>query len=409
MKLSPEVRRDAIAAASCAAITGEEWTLRDGHGRALTGGNLDDLLDRAVRRERVEIEIDILAYEQGAVGKDGKPLRNRSSVRFRDKILTKLGRSGTGTPFLRDHRQGDSSARGGTVIASETTKLDDGRYQIRQTVRLTEPTAVERALRGLMSAVSIGWRPTGPVHCTLCKAEVLTECLHLPGDHDEESDSHVEWEFQDAELIETSEVPVPGVQTAGIESIRAALSAATFRGSSPQESPDMSKLVGVATLLGLAATAGEDEITSAVTVLRTERDALSAQLAAEQKRALEISAQLAHHEAQLARQAEDVWIADGIKAGKIMKGAHENALRAYFQSNPDGARAMLVAAPVITPVGQGSQLQPMAGAVTEATQTALQLSQLGVNHPKARAFAKAFGAKDPDKALALYAQSMQEG
>jgi hypothetical protein len=388
-------------------------TVADAQPRIVRGSDGDDLLERAVRRERVAIEMDLLAYEQGQPDSDGDPIPNRNHVRFRDGIMMRLGRTGKGAPFLRDHRQSDSEARGGTVIESTTEKLADGHYRIRQTVQLVEPSAVERALRGLMSGVSIGWRPTGAVHCTLCRTDVLTDgCTHFPGDVDDGATA--EWEFQDAELIETSEVAVPGVQSAHVEEIRAAFRAAHAahaaqpRGTSPQETTAMSKLVGIATALNLAATAGEDEIHKAVGDVVAERDVLKAQLAAEQKRTAEINARLQTHEAALAKQAEDVWIEAGIKAGKVTLGAHENALRAYFRSNPDGARLMLDAAPVITPVGQPSQVAPSsAPSADAATRTALATT--GVNVEKARHFAKLFGASDPDKALAAYAQRVQEG
>jgi hypothetical protein len=407
-ELSAEQRAEILTLASRSAMPDGVVTLR-ANGKGLAPVDADAMLARAVARERVELELDLLAYEQGRPDSEGKPTRNRNSVRFRDGAMVKLGRTGKGAPFLRDHRQGDSSARGGTVIESSTDKLADGHYQIRQTVRLTEPSAVERALRGLMTSVSVGWNPTGPVVCSLCDVEVLThqwarECGHLPGERDDDSGAVAEWEYTEAELIETSEVPVPGVPSAGIEGIRAALSAAmTYRGSPPQEIQAMSKLQArVSALLGLAATAGEDETGDAVTTLHAERNALKLQLEAEQRRTAEINARLAHHEAQLAKAAEDAWITEGIKAGKITLGAHEQALRTFFKADADGARALLAAAPTITPVGAQSQ-SAAAEPQPIATGARALLAASGVNYDKAREYTGMFGAAEPDKALAAYA------
>lgn len=405
MIVTAKERTDAIALASRSAVTSGLLTLR-ANGKALTGPDADQILSRAVARERVELELEILAYEQGVRDPDtGQRNHNRNHVRFRDGAMMRLGRTGRGTPFLRDHRQGDSEARGGTVLDSRTEKIDeDGHYRIVQTVLLTEPSAVERALRGLMSAVSIGWRPTGPVHCTACKAEALTKgCLHFPGDVLEDRAEPVEWEFQEAELIETSEVPIPGVQTAGVESIRAALAAHSGADVSAQEMI-MASLATIATRLGLAATANETEVAAALDASIVERDALREQLSTAQRSIAETNARLAAHEAVLSKQAEDKFVADGIAEGKLTAGAHENAMRAYFKSNPDGARAMLAAAPRITPVGMPSQLDATAspngtprGPATEVTRL---LSAAGLDPEKVKRFARAFGSRDVDKDLA---------
>lgn len=396
----PRERAAAIALASRSAVSEGILTLR-ANGKALAAADTDALLARAVARERVELELDVLAYEQGVRDTDGKRLHNRNHIRFRDGLMVRLGRTGAGTPFLRDHKQGDSSARGGTVVESRTEKVDeDGHYRVLQTVRLTEPSAVERALRGLTSAVSIGWRPTGPVHCTACKTEILTRCHHFPGDVLEDRDEPVEWEFQDAELIETSEVPVPGVPSAGVEGIRAALAAQMSAVSTAQEIT-MVSLATIATRLGLAATASEAEVTSAVDAWIVERDALREQLSTAQRSIAETNARLAAHEAVLSKQAEDKFIADGVADGKITLGAHADAMRAYFRSNADGARAMVTAAPRITPVGLPSQLSQSVPGAPAAPSTAADqaMSAVGVNPAKARAFAKMFGSRDVEKDL----------
>lgn len=417
MRLSQEDRDLAVSVASRSAVSSGVLTLR-ANGKPLAAPDTDALLAKAVARERVELELDVLAYEQGQRDSDGNRLHNRNHVRFRDGALMKLGRTGKGTPFLRDHRQTDSSARGGTVIESWTEKVDDeGHYRLRQTVRLSEPAAVERALRGLMSAVSIGWRPTGPVLCTACKTEIFEDCWHFPGDVADDG-AVVEWEFTEAELAETSEVPVPGVQTAEIDGIRAALAATApiNRGAAPRQGDDMSNLATIATHLGLAATAGESEVSAAVAATLTERNALREQLAGAQRRVAEVTAQLGVHEAAAALQAENAFIAEAIAAGKVTLGAHEQSVRAYFRTSPEGARTLMAAAPRITPLG----VPPAGGAAPPSSPpvplTVLEgggprqlLAEQGVDYETAKRATRMFlGNSDPDKALQLYADSQRK-
>ncbi len=200
---------------------------------AMTPARRDELLAKCKAGAYVELELDLLAYEQ-------KPgVTNRNFVRFRDGGLVAMGRTGKNTPLLRDHAQGDTLAKAGIVLDSTTEKRADGDYVIRQTVRITATWAVELALRNLLSTVSIGWNPTGPVNCSACKA-TIDNCYHWPGTRLAEVDDGdrgkrmvrkadgpitVEWIFTDAELVETSLVTVPAVPGAHIEEIRAALSA----------------------------------------------------------------------------------------------------------------------------------------------------------------------------------------
>lgn len=246
-KVLPQLSRADAFAVPC--------TLRAADGGEITDELRDALLAKCAAGEYVEVTMDVLAYEQKA----GKT--NRNFVRFRDGALLSLGASGRGTPYLRDHRQGDSLARGGTVVASKGVKLDEGSYEIRQSIKVTAPWAVELALRGLMSGVSIGWNPTGPVTCSACGTEVYTKCYHWPGDKvrevvDEAGNKRfvrdragavtVEWVFNSAELIETSSVPVPAVADAGVERVRAALTLACpgdaegdgLRHDPPEEQPE---------------------------------------------------------------------------------------------------------------------------------------------------------------------------
>lgn len=228
LKAVPALCRAAIDVSGCVLYTS------DG---AITASKRDELLSAVKAGSYVEVDLDVLAYEQ----ERGK--FNRNYVRFREEALRSIGRSGRNKPFLRDHAEFDVLARGGTILESRAEERGEGSYAIKMRVRLTAPWAVELALRGLLSSVSIGWYPTGPVKCSVCQAAVGEKCWHWPGSRVAEtidSDGNkryvrdpkgtivVEWIYTDAELTECSVVSVPAVPAAGIERIHAALSAAGF-------------------------------------------------------------------------------------------------------------------------------------------------------------------------------------
>ncbi len=372
----------------------------------------DELLAKAVKREYVELELDIRAYEQ----EPGK--RNGGCFRFRDQAILKLGTSGKGTPFLRDHDWYDVTARGGNVIASQAKKVDEGHYQLFQTVLLTDPPAVERALRGNMTAVSIGADPTGPVLCSICGTEIFTDCYHWRGATvmADGAEQVVEWIYTSAVLRETSEVSIGAVDTARVNEvraneIRAAILAARSHhpsvGLAPREEDTTPMITKLAPILLLAATATEDEVIRAVDLQRerlklaeTQRDELATQLAAAQ-------AALAGHEERFAKQSEDDFIKAGIAEGKIVPGGQfEKQLRVYFGKDREGAAQLLEAAHRVTPVGQPRQSDkaaPSGPAGTEANARTRELcASNGVNYDEATRFAAAFGARDPHKAMAKH-------
>ena len=352
-----ELYAKALAAASRATF-GEVLALRAG-GVELSKDGRAELLAKAVAREHVELELTLLAYEQ----KTGEA--NRNFVRFRDGAMLSLGRTGKGKPFLRDHRQWDVTARGGTILESKTVKLEDGHYRVEQTVRLTDPDAVQRALRGLMGSVSIGWSATGPVECSACGKPVLSRsgCWHWPGDEIKLDGGQrtvtVEWVYTSAELVETSEVSVPGVPSAGIEGVRAALSAALnhgHRSEALQENDDMDKLkLALGAILGLAATAGDDEVIEAVKGNRAKLDAVEAQNAELRKLQAKHAAEAEVIKAQLAAAEVDEFIATGVKDHKVLRGSPaETSLRAYFAVDKEGAKTLLATMPAL-PIGEELQ------------------------------------------------------
>ncbi len=381
----------------------------------------------------MELDAEILAYEQKA----GE--HNRNYVRFRDGALLGLGLRGKGTPFLRDHDQQDSLSKAGRVLESTTEKRADGDYVIRQTVRLTAPWAVELALRDLLGAVSIGWRPTGPVNCSACNAAIFTRCHHFPGDRLSERENDdgskrrvlapegelvVEWVYTAAELVETSIVNVGGVPAAAFEGIRAALSAqfpqyraltAPDGDGFPVELQTMKNLPVLATKLGLAATAGEDEVTSAVERIVTERNTLAAELKISEGERVTLASQVETYQAGEKKAVEDSFIRDALATGRISTG-DEGAWRDLYQLSAEKATKRLAekkagsATPVGLPLQSGGvppaePAQPAAGnAKVDST-----LSSNGVNPEAARHFAKAFGAKDPTKSIAKAIGMNEEG
>lgn len=353
-RLDVKDRQRAIALFSRAAMDDGILTLRAG-GKTLEAPDRAALLAKAVAREDVSLELDVLAYEQGKRDAAGNVIKNRKGVRFRSGGMQAFGRSGKGTPFMRDHRQGDSTARGGTVLDSKAVKVtDDGHYQILQTVRLTEPAAVERALRGLMSTVSIGWNALGPVICTVCSTEIFDKCFHFPGDvvtAEDGTKSEVEWETSDAELLETSEVPVPAVPSAEIDGIRAALSAHDPDDNRHARKNMNPKLIAILTL---AATASETEVLAAVEKVISERDVALAKFDIAEKQRVTLAGQVEVYRKVEIKTAEDAFIQLGLDEGRIGTGDADVFRKLFSLDQADaklemGKRAKGSATPVGTP------------------------------------------------------------
>lgn len=362
---------------------------------AIAAARRDELLEACAANRHVEIEVDLLAYEQKSSE------QNRNCVRFRDGAMVELGRTGKGTPFLRDHNQYDSLSKAGAITASSTEKRAEGDYCIRQTVKLTAPWAVEHVLRGLMDAVSIGWRPTGPVMCSACNAPVYTKCWHWPGDRLVEKDDEgggkrkvrqadgpivVEWIYTKAELVETSMVNIGGVPAARSEEVRASMltslsagnpslasgweqEALTLFGNDAEEKTNMDpeKLEELKKTLGLAATATLDEVLAAAKTARTN----AAELAVKTKELSSIEAKIAVLETDKVKRDEDAFIASALASGRIAKG-DEDQWRALHAADPKRAGELMAKRPdgASTPVGtpmQSATKDPANGTVLEAT------------------------------------------
>jgi Mu-like prophage I protein len=408
---------------------GVECTLRS-NGSPITPATRDEMLAAIAAGKHVELELDVLAYEQ----RPGE--QNRNNVRFRDGAMTSLGRSGTGKPVLRDHEQDDSMAVAGRIISSSTEKRGEGDYAINQTWRLTAPWACDLALRDLLSTASIGWNPTGPVMCSVCNAPIFTVCYHCRGDRlsektgedgvkrmvrDPKGDVVVEWVFTSAELVETSIVPVPAVPSARIEGIRAALSAHDGGVCPPGDDIMDPKLLA---LLGLAATAGVPEVLSAVEKLKTgaaEADTLRADAAELKIVKAEFGVanqELATLRAEKRQSACDAFIAGALSSGRIGK-ADEASWRALYELSSDRATKLMSerAEGTATPVGQPRvSEQPIAGTPPAGAQpgapgapadpiaaTSLLLKANGLDPALVAKYATKFGVQgDPMKAIAKH-------
>lgn len=402
-----------------AAIPERALVLRNSSGTALGPEKRNELLAKLAAGEHVEIEIDVYAYEQ----RTGE--RNRNSVRFRDGAMSELGRSGKGTPFLRDHAQYDSLAKGGVVLASSTEKRGDGDYAVHQTVRLSAPWAVEMALRGLMDSVSIGWRPTGPVMCSLCDEPVFQQCWHFPGEryreelanktkryvYDATGDIVVEWIYTKAELVETSVVNVPGVPNARIDDVRASMFASLAAhnpglraGEQPTKETGMKFPPELLKLLGLADTASADEVLAAVTHKLSAAAADKSELAIVQKELSVYKTEIDKLNADKRKAAEDKFIDEALKSGRIGKG-DENAWRELFALSAERAEKLMGERQpgLSTPVGQPRQAAPVPEAsnripvITGGESKGMARAREALaSNPRAAAFAEAvFGYNPP--------------
>lgn len=351
---APMSKRDALVEAS--RFDGVEVIgLRASDGGELTAEKRKQLLAAVMAGEHVELDLDLLAYEQ----KDGE--RNRKNIRIRDGAMMAFGRSGKGKPFLRDHNQSSVMSRGGTIVESSTEKRGEGDYAVKQRARLSAPWACELALRGLLDTLSVGIYPTGTVRCSLHGTEVFEQCWCFRGDEVELEDGSkqvVEWIYDSAETVETSAVNVPAVPSAHIESIRSALmlSAGGNGGEEPQRNSMISPKL--CTILGLAATAAEVEVIVAVESLRTDRTELAivkAELAA-------ANGELKTFRADKTKGDEDAFIATGVKRGAIALGADETLVRELFRASPERAKSRVAERPdgSMTPVGLGRDSAPPA-------------------------------------------------
>lgn len=337
-KYGAALLRDAVPLWASHACKEPSPMLRHG-GAAVTTESGAELLKASRDGEQVVLELDVLAFQQMP------DTPNRNFLRFRDGALIPMGRTGRDTVFLRDHKQYDILARGGTVTASKMHKKGAGHYELHQTLLLHEPWAVQGALTGSIDRFSIGWRAIGPILCSVCNAPVYETCWHWPGDVVEREglETVVEWVYTKAELLETSTVCVPAVTGTTVKEIRAALAAVPLSrftslsaGPRPTEyAMNDEQLATLRKTLGLGADADVASILTAASAgqatLAEQSEMLEA-LGAERDRykaeALQAAASLADQAAATAAKEGESLIASLLEAGHIKaNGPRESLLR----------------------------------------------------------------------------------
>lgn len=380
---APIVRAPTLRSTDCVLASGD-----DGERSDDADAQRDELLQRSRQGEHIELMLDATPFIQHPTE------HNTNHVRFRS--LPAMGRSGVNSVFLRDHRQRDLDMRGGTVEKSKMEKGADGSYYLRQSIRLHEPWAVQKALTGSIDRFSIGWYATGRVTCSQCKTDILSECWHFPGDSVTVGDSEVvvEWVYHKVDLIETSAVSIPAVRGTTVHDIRLALS--PYLANRPhlhrtRRTQPMS-LKRICARLGLADGTGEDDVLAAIDALSTKHSESTTKLAAVSAQLDEardaLATERAAHEAlrtSLAQRDEDEFIAAGIEAGKIRPGSKfEGAMRKLYAMDADAAKEQLDAAQVITPVGKPRQSDDPPALDSDLDElTYQQLKNAGITDPHA--------------------------
>lgn len=421
------MRPELLLALARADVLGAPIVTLRSNGVDVGADRRDEMLQQVKAGAYVELDVEVLAYEQRA----GE--MNRNYVRFRDGSMMALGRTGKGKPFLRDHEQHDVNARAGTILESRTEKGDEeGSYTIRMTARLTAPWAVELALRGLLSTVSIGWTPTGPVECSACAAAIFTKCYHWPGDRlrettdadgnpirvrDRAGSITVQWIYTSAELVECSVVSVPAVPGAHIDVVRAALAAAhpEFRASLAPDGDgfpvlsngdEMKNFAALVAILSLAPTASEEEALRAAEQLKRDRDTATTKLQIAEGERDTLRTEVSGYREKDRKNGEDTFIRDALSSGRIAI-ADEPVWRKLFALNADDAKAEMAKrlAGCSTPVGQPRQTPAMEPAPTTGApsggdaQLAAQIAATGADPAITLGLAKAFGVKDINKSI----------
>lgn len=408
----PADRLSAIAELSHAEVV-EVVALRAGGkgAGAITPAVRDELLAKLQKGEYVELELDVIAYEQ----QPGK--RNRQFVRVRDGAMLSFGRSGRGKPFLRDHEMRNSLARGGTVLDSYAEKRGEGDYAVHQTIKITEPWAVGMALRGNLDSLSVGINPAGgEVMCSLCGTAVFEDCFHFRGQEVQLESGEtvvIEWVYEKPEIDETSGVTLGAVAAARVQSIRAALSGwnSGLRATSAHERDTNMKLLGaLVALLSLAPTAGEDEAIEAVKAMKSDRDRFEAQLGVSETERVRLSGVVEAHRQTERELAANEFIKAALSSGRIA-AADESVWRKLYAVDAKAAQEDMAKRPVglATPVGLPRQTPTNdptpSPAVEDAkkaqapTEVKAALTAAGADADLTIRLAGAFGVKDPKKSI----------
>lgn len=377
MKTKQDERADVLR--ECVTVpTPNAVTQLRANGAAIDETKRAELIERSLRNEHIELELDIVAYVQTP------GVMNRKFIRFRAGRLQAIAKTGRNSPFLRNHDQRDVMSAGGTIIASKMVRNSDAR-EIHQTVRLSVPWAVQAALQGVLGKFSIGWWPRGDVHCSLCQAPIdacLWKLGHWRGS--EHDGRIVEFIFQDAELIETSAVNVPAVPEAHARGIRSrtqldidklfALGISQTGAKSSNQGEFMTDrqnmLAQLNRALGLQTQASIEATLAAIDELKTAREKADSSLGLAQSQLADVTAERdaavsernalrankSKLEAAQREQRADAFVTRAIESGKCAaNGATASYFRVLYLRDQAAAEETLTAAPTVTPVGAAMQ------------------------------------------------------
>jgi hypothetical protein len=164
--------------------------------------------------------------------------------------------------------------------------------QVLATITVTEPAAVERVLRGLTSAFSIG-TDAKSITCSMCKTGAFENCLHTP--LEVVDGKTIEWVFHGAEILEISECPIPAVPESELIDVRVALSAAGFLPSDKASSKPSKPPTYDPRKIGSAAQIAHYWETLAARLPRSPIDTARPWIGSEQRLALGKANHLARH------------------------------------------------------------------------------------------------------------------
>jgi Mu-like prophage I protein len=201
----------------------------------------------------------------------------KKSIVFEEAELETFAKSFEGQPFLKDH--GDAyEDRGGTILASELVERN-GKKAIKQRFEAVKPWAIEGYLDGTIDRYSIGW-DAQEFLCTVCGGEYGgSGCRHDffdVGRKDKQTGEKVKVLMKGLEGIETSAVIRPASAGTGNEEFSASLKAlsqmrkdASGISLERKEEVVMQKILQ---MLGLPATADEQEAQTALEALRSKAE-----------------------------------------------------------------------------------------------------------------------------------------
>jgi hypothetical protein len=179
------------------------------------------------------VEFDARMYKQTL----GQPLTEgyqslQQHVLFWPGAMRALTRSFRGVPFVDGHDWKATRSAGGSV-GDTTTAVDDGDpppMRILGAVTADQPWSVAGVLSKSIRMFSIGFVPTGQIHCSLHNAEIFDKCYCWPGDlvagdGDGAPTRVAQWLIKSAVGVELSPVNVPAVGNGatGIDAIRLGL------------------------------------------------------------------------------------------------------------------------------------------------------------------------------------------